>query len=160
MARHMFSEDYDELAGTGLGRLKKHLLPAGDVEVRYWGGFHWGTMAIILRRADGKWSGKRLNARSGHPPTPLPAPKLGWPVFWVKAEKIGIFTLPDDSTIADRKGYSRIDDGYSTLVEYQKDGIYRAYAYNNPELQKEWRYAKPMATLDRFINSQFPTWRR
>ncbi len=156
MARTMFSEQYDPLVGTGLTALKRRLLPPGDIEVRYWGGFAWGTQAIILRRHVGKWTAARLVEWSRKPPTPLPAAKLGWPRFWAKAEKLGVFTLPDQENAGSKKGYDKIFDGYSTFVEYQKDGLYRAYAYDNPGNQTNWPPAKPMAALDRFVRSQFP----
>ena len=156
MARGMFYKPGEMLATSGLGSLSRHLLPRGDAEVRYWGGFAWSTDVYILRRRAGTWSAAHLVAWSRKPPVPLPAPKLGWPAFWMKAERLGIYTLPDQENAGSKKGLLGIDDGYSTLVEFQRDGVYRAYAYDNPTNQTSWPPAKPMAALVRFLAEQFP----
>lgn len=143
---------------NGFADFRKRLLPVGDVEVRFWGGFARGTQGLVFRRQAGTWSATELAPVRRMKPRRLPAPKSGWPIFWSRAEELGIWTLPDETEIKDRKGYSRIFDGYSNLVETQRGGAYRAYGYNNPQNQTRWRYAKPMADLDRLVKSEFPDW--
>lgn len=154
---HRYLRSAIEIARTnGLGRLDKHLLPSGDVEVRYWGGFAWGTRGVRLRREGGKWTVFSLERGRNQRPKRLPDPRSGWPTFWSQVEKLGLWSISDEDTHRNRRGYATIFDGYSTLVEYQRDGVYRAYAYNNPGNQSTWPPSKPMAALSRFIESNFP----
>ena len=154
---YLYSVPLDAKA-SGFPDLRKRLLPVGDVEVRYWGGFAWGTRGLVFQRRAGVWSATKVMTRGGEKARRLPAPKSGWPAFWRRAEGLGIWTLPDEAEIKDRKGYAKIFDGYSTLVETQRKGMYRAYGYDNPTHQTDWRYAKPMAALDRLIRAEFPGW--
>lgn len=146
------------LAGLGgYGSLGKHRLPPGDVEVRFWGGFAlWGTRGLVLRKRAGRWTAVRIGGLHPERRKALPAPRSGWPAFWGEAERRGIFTLPDQNQIKDKKGLAGIDDGYSNLVEFQRDGVYRAYAYDNPANQSTWPPARPMAALDRLVGREFP----
>ena len=145
----------------GYGNLQKHLLPPADEEVRVWGGFGLSFLqAVILRREAGKWTAVRLlsaipgTSKAGWKKR-YAAPKSGWPVFWKKAEALGIWTLPDDSTLP-QKYAQHVFDGYSYVVEIQRGGRYRAYRYANPDSQKHWPEAKRMVLLDRLLEREFP----
>lgn len=147
-------------AWGGFGDLRKHRLPEGDEEVRVWGGFGITNLqGLILRKAAGKWTATRLiggipGTSSKSRKTLYPAPKSGWPTFWRKAEEFGLWTLPDDSTLP-QKERKWVLDGFSYLVELQRGGTYRTYAYDNPELQK-WPEAKQMVAIDRLLGREFP----
>lgn len=136
--------------------LRSSLLPPGDVKVRLWDNLRAEVEGMILRRRKAKWSAARIIQGSFFPERPLPAPKLGWPAFLCRAESLGLFTLPDQTQARSLKGYHFVFDGDRTFVEYQKDGVYRAYAYDNPDWQNGWPPAKRMVALLDFIRSQFP----
>ena len=148
-------------AWGGFGGLGQHRLPAGDAEVRVWGGFGLGNLeGTILRRKGSVWTAVRLvgaypGTRSRPRKVAYAAPKGGWPAFWRKAEAFGIWSLPDESTLPQAKRMG-IDDGISYLVETQRDGRYRAYAYNNPALQTGWPEAARMARLAWLLELSFP----
>lgn len=110
----------------------------------------------MLRRTQGQWQASRLIGWGAKKAVPLSPPTSGWPTFSKELGRLRVFELPDQNDVRDRKGYREIMDGYSTLVEYQKDGVYRAYAYNNPGNQATWAPAKPMAALDVYLRAQFP----
>lgn len=148
-------------AWGGFGDLRRHRLPVGDAEVRVWGGFGLGDLqGTILRRKGGVWTAVRL--AGGFPGTRFrsrkaayAAPKGGWPLFWRKAEAFGIWSLPDETAWPASKR-ARVDDGIAYLVEAQRDGRYRAYAYDNPASQTGWPEAARMARLARLLEIAFP----
>ena len=148
-------------AWGGFGDLRKHRLPKGDAEVRVWGGFGLTNLGgTILRRKGGVWTAVRLIG--GVPGTRFPskkatytAPKEGWPVFWRKMDALHLWTLPDESTLPQKDRHT-VFDGFSYLVETQRDGRYRAYAYANPEFQKQWPEAAKMVSLAKLLETAFP----
>ena len=146
---------------SGYGDLRKHLLPKHNEEVRVWGGFGLTYLqATIFRKKDGVWTATRL--LSALPNTSrkdwtkvYAQPKSGWPTFWKKAEELGVWTLPDDSTIALAPGRGTLD-GFSYVVELQRDGRYRTYTYMNPNVLPVGPEARSMIDLDRLIQAEFP----
>jgi hypothetical protein len=147
-------------AWGGFGDLRKHLLPLGDEQVRVWRGFGITNLqGLILQKRAGKWTAVRLiggipGTRFKSRKTLYPDPKSGWPVFWSRAEALGLWSLPDDSTLPD-KNRKFVMDGFSDLVELQRGGTYRAYVYDNPELQT-WAEAKRMVEINRLLGEEFP----
>ena len=146
---------------AGRPDLRKALLPKGDEEVRVWSGFGKGTLrGLILRKTGTEWTAVRL---VGAPPegersstkTMLAAPKEGWPAFWASANALGLWTLPDESALPqeDKVG---VLDGIGYVVEVQREGRYRAYAYSNPALQPQWPEAAKMVSLAKLLQTAFP----
>jgi len=148
-------------AAGGYGDLRQKLLPTGDAEIRVWGGF--GTTFLqgtILRRVKGTWIAVRLlsethNGKRRDWTKVYTGPKAGWPTFWSRAESLGIWTLPDDSTLP-QEGRQTTKDGYSIIVETQRAGKYRVYAYNNPKLQTQWPTAARIMAIGKLLGAEFP----
>lgn len=155
-ARELIGSVLNIAQANGYGDLRKHMLPKGDAEIRYWGGFAWGTSGIVFKCHAGQWTAMGLTEIRNSHPVRLGTPKSGWASFWKKAEALGIWSMPDQSEKYDVPGYQPILDGYSTLVETRRNGVYRSYAYDNPEHQPDWPPAKPMSALVQLIRSEFP----
>lgn len=149
------------VAAAGFGDLRNKLLPLGDEEMRVWEGFGKTFLqGTILRKVGGTWIAMRLLSETQRGKRRdwtkvYPGPKTGWPTFWSLAESLGIWTLPDDSTLPQERRRT-IRDGYSIVVETQRKGKYRVYAYNNPREQKQWPTAARMMAIGKLLGSEFP----
>jgi len=60
-------------------------------------------------------------------------------------------TLPDSSQLKDEQ---IVHDGTSYVVEVKKDGVYRKYAYGNPDYQP-WPEAKQMLRIASILYTGF-----
>jgi hypothetical protein len=154
----IFFKEINQLAKiAGLQNLRSVALPSGDLEVRIWGGFGEDfTQGLILKRTTGQWSA--LHLVRVHPKLPKsqyqivrPSPKSGWEKCWERLIKEGLLTLPDSSTL---KGEKNIRDGFSYVVEINKDRTYRTYMYSNPD-QQDWREAKQMVRVGQILSDEF-----
>lgn len=149
------------VAAAGFGDLRKKDLPPGDEEMRVWGGFGKTFLqGTILRKVGGHWIAMRLLSESHRGKRRdwtkvYPGPKKGWPAFWARAESLGIWTLPDDSTLP-QAGRQSVRDGYSIVVETQRGGKYRVYAYENPRAQTQWTSAARILLIGKLLGSEFP----
>ena len=88
---------------TNLGNLpelRKTFLGSDDIEIRIWRGFGLSSLeGIVLKRADGQWSGLHIKSNNYHEPVgvkveKLIAPKSGWESFWKQLTDKEILTLP------------------------------------------------------------------
>lgn len=146
---------------SGYADLRKHLLPKGDEEVRIWMGFGITYLqGMILRKKAEKWSATRLLSALPNRPKSrwakaYVAPKSGWATFLTKAETLGLWTLPDDSTLP-QKDRKEVMDGFSYVVEIQREGKYRAYQYDNPEYQTQWPESKRILAIGKLLEQEFP----
>jgi hypothetical protein len=154
----IFFREINELAKFArLQNLRSVVLPSNDLEVRIWGGFGGDlTQGLILKRVAGQWNA--LHLVRIHPRLPKsqskivqPSPKSGWEKCWERLIKEGLLTLPDSSTL---KGEKRIRDGFSYVVEINKDETYRTYMYGNPE-QQDWQEAKQMVKVGKILSDEF-----
>lgn len=157
----------------GLIDLRRARLPKGDEELRLWD-YGWTVETVILRRRAGAWSAVRVSAQwtqlSGSkryrlvptPPENVSAPPEGWPKFWKRVETLRAWTLPDQSQLPPiRRGLVATDahivtDGHAIEVETQRNGIYRAYFYTNPDIGKQGPNSDRIVALDRLLLSKFP----
>lgn len=148
-------------AAGGYGDLRKSNLPVGDEEIRVWGGFGITFLqGTILRKVSGRWIALRLlsethNGKRRDWTKVYTGPKTGWPTFWSQAESLGIWTLPDDSTLP-QAGRKTVLDGYSIIVETLRKGKYRVYAYNNPKEQTQWPTAARVLAVGKLFGKEFP----
>jgi hypothetical protein len=154
----IFFEGIDERAKlSNLKTLRAAALPNTDLEVRVWHGF--GVTALegfVLKRAGGKWSALHLDGI--HPnlsrrqyQTSLSPPKSGWDVCWQRLRQAGILDLPDASALGCGGG---VNDGMSYVVEFNRDGIYRTYMYDNPDHAK-CDEAKRVIAIGNLISEEF-----
>jgi hypothetical protein len=136
--RFYFPSIDERTRGCGLKPLRRSLLAASLSEIRIWAGF--GLQAypagghplegMVLEKDGDRFAGTHYPRA---PETRVAEPASGWARFWRKLEEAGVFDLPDSSELKD---YNRgILDGISYVVEYRRDGEYRAYRYENPAMQ-------------------------
>jgi hypothetical protein len=135
----IFFESIDERAKTAKLRSLRAPLPEGDLELRVWGGFGLTSLeGFVLRRSSGRWSAIHLDGiYQGLPRNKyqlnLSEPKSGWDATWQRFVSLGILDLPD----AESAGCStRVNDGFSYVVETNVNSTYRTYMYDNPEYSK------------------------
>ena len=142
---------------SNLRTLRESALRDDDLEVRVWHGFGLTALeGFILKRAAGQWSAIHLNGiRAGLPPHQyqklLQPPRSGWDLCWQRLQAAGILTLPDASAIGCGGG---LNDGMSYVVEYNRDGIYRTYMYDNPDYAK-CDEAKRIIDIGNTISEEF-----
>ena len=154
----IFFQAIDERAKHDrLKTLRSGALPGDDLEVRVWHGF--GVTALqgfVLKRTGGRWSAIHLRGITRATPSQesqqtLQPPKSGWERFWQRLRDAGILSLPDAAAI----GCSvLINDGMSYVVEYNSNGIYRTYMYDNPKFAKCGE-AKRMIEIGEIIAEEF-----
>jgi hypothetical protein len=154
----IFFKAIDERAKLGkLKSLRSGALPDDDLEVRVWHGFGLTALeGFILRRAGGQWSAIHLdgvtrNVASDESQKNLPGPKSGWDACWQRLQDAGILSLPDASAIGCS---AMINDGMSYVVEYNYNGTYRTYLYDNPDYAK-CNEAKRMIQIGNLISEEF-----
>ena len=154
----IFFRSINERAKQGrLKTLRSAALPGDDFEVRVWHGFGLTLLeGFVLKRAGAQWSAIHLrgitrNMRSQEFQKTLQPPKSGWDKSWQRLQDAGILSLPDAFGIE----CSPMDvDGMSYVVEYNRDGIYRTYMYDNPENAK-CDEAKRMIKIGNIIAEEF-----
>lgn len=154
----IFFRAIDERAKrSSLETLRSGALPGDDFEVRVWHGFGLTLLeGFILKRAGAQWSAIHLRGITRTMPPldfqkTLPPPKSGWDKSWQRLQDAGILSLPDAISI----GCSPMDlDGMSYVVEYNRDGSYRTYMYDNPDNAK-CDEAKRMIKIGNMIAEEF-----
>jgi hypothetical protein len=119
-----------------LQSLREISLPNGDFEVRFWISNRVGVNGLIIRK-----SGENLSAlfvermplknNNQNPENRYVNPKSPWQSVLQRLNDAEIFTLPDSSELKNYKG-DEVMDGFSNIVEINKDEIYRVYEYRNP----------------------------
>ena len=135
-------------------------LPEGDETVRVWGGPVLDYLrAVALEKRAGRWSAARLLPCP--PTTPrwrltrtYPAPESGWDALWAHLKALGVWDLPDDSTLP-QEGRGIHLDGSAYTVELQRGGAYRAYHYGNPHWER-WPEAAQMVSIVELLDAEFP----
>ena len=154
----IFFNSIDERAQlSSLKTLRWGSLPDDDLEVRVWHGFGLTALeGFVLKRAGGQWSAIHLNGiHRGLPRSEyqkiLQAPKSGWDGCWQRLEQAGILTLPDAAAIGCS---AMMNDGMSYVVEFNRDGVYRTYLYDNPSYAK-CNEAKQMIQIGNIISEEF-----
>lgn len=154
----IFFRSIDERARQGrLETLRVRALPGDDFEVRVWHGFGLTLLeGFVLKRSGAQWSAIHLrgiprNKRPQEFQKTLQPPKSGWDKSWQRLQDAGILSLPDAFAI----DCSPMDvDGMSYVVEYNRDGIYRTYMYDNPDNAK-CDEAKRMIEIGNMIAEEF-----
>ena len=154
----IFFEAINERAKiANLKTLRKDALPENDIEVRVWHGFGLTALeGFSLKRAAGNWSAIHLDGIHSRLPRSesqkmSQEPKSGWELCWRRLEEAGILTLPDASEIGCS---AMINDGMSYVVEFNNQGIYRTYLYDNPSYSK-CKEAKQMIKIGNIISEEF-----
>ena len=154
----IFFEAIDERANRGrLRSLRLGALPGDDLEVRVWHGFGLTALqGFVLKRTGGQWSAVHLsgivrNAPLQESQQTLQPPKSGWDRCWKRLQAAGILSLPDAVAIGCS---AMINDGMSYVVEYNSDGVYRTYMYDNPVYAKCGE-AKRMIVIGNTIAEEF-----
>jgi hypothetical protein len=137
--------------GAGWEPLRTASLPSGVLEVRVWSVPALGpTDGIAFIRGGSAWSGRRATEGGAKAATPIVravAPRSGWETFWVMANRLGILTLPDSSTLGEEELFY---DGWTTIVEVRRGRRYRRYHYYCADLQK-WPEARRMADIEKLV---------
>lgn len=154
----IFFRAIDERAKQSrLKTLRSGVLPGDGFEVRVWHGFGLTLLeGFVLKRAGAQWSAIHLrgitrNMQSHDFQKTLRPPNSGWDKSWQRLQDAGILSLPDAFGIE----CSPMDvDGMSYVVEYNRDGIYRTYMYDNPENAK-CDEAKRMIKIGNIIAEEF-----
>ena len=104
----------------------------------------------------GQWSAIHLdgvtrNVATNESKRNLQSPKSGWDACWQQLQDAGILTLSDAAAIGCS---AMVNDGMSYVVEYNRDGIYRTYLYDNPDYAK-CNEAKRMINVGNIISEEF-----
>ena len=145
----LFAETINERAKeANLFPLKSKKLNRDDLEFQVWVGFGKKPLeGFVIKRVAAQWEGTFLESinLTTKPPyrKQLSPPKSGWEQFWSQLLDAGLLSLPDSSQLKDEV---EVFDGTSYVVEVKKDGVYRTYAYMNPDYQK-WAEAKQMLRI-------------
>jgi hypothetical protein len=154
----LFFKDINDRAKlSNLKSLRSAALPGDDFEVRVWRGFGLtGFEGFVLRRASGVWSASLLKnvaakGASNQSLKMLRAPKSGWGASLQRLENAGLFTLPDAIAI---RCLASLNDGWGYVVEFNRDGVYRTYMYENPD-HAPCKEAKRMIQIGNIISEEF-----
>ena len=153
----LFPETINERAeAANLPPLKSKDLNGNNLEFRVWVGFGMKPLeGFVIKRADGRWEGMFLESMNATTKPPyvreLSSPKSGWNQLWSLPVDSSLLSLPDSSQLKDEIG---IRDGTSYVVEVKKDGIYRTYAYLNPDYQR-WQEAKQVLRIADILYGEF-----
>jgi len=152
----IFFEAIDERAKLGsLKSLRSAAVPNDDIEIRVWRGFGLTPLAgFVLKRVSAQWAALFLAptlSRTVDKSQSLSAPKSGWDACWRRLQDAGVLILPDAHAIGCSAG---VNDGMSYVVEYNYDGTYRTYLYDNPDYAK-CNEAKRMIQIGNVISEEF-----
>ena len=137
--------------------LRKVQFVKGDFEVRIWRGFALIPLeGLILRRVGGEWSALHLKADIEMDPTwvaakNLQSPKSGWADCWQRLVDAEILTLPDSSELD--CGGPGLDVG-AYVIETNVNGVYRTYAYSNPNWSK-CHQSQKILMMDEVFREEF-----
>jgi hypothetical protein len=153
----IFFRGIDELAKIGNLSSLRSVLPAGDVEARFWiEGSYFGMDGIVIRKTNGNWSGVYIHGMSKKPDfkkyaEELRPPNSGWDAAWRRLVDAGLLTMPDASQVqCNVNGL----DGVVYVFETNVDRTYRTYLYDNP-MFADCDDAKRMLNLVSIINDEF-----
>ena len=154
----IFFRAIDERAKlANLESLRSKAFPNNDLEIRVWHGFGLTLLeGFLLRRTAGEWLAVHLDGvtRKASPAEfqkRLGPPKSGWDAFLRRLEEAGFFTLPDASAV---NCNTFQHDGMSYVVEFNRDGVYRTYMYDNPDYA-QCNEAKRMIRIGNIISEEF-----
>ncbi len=133
-------------------------LPDGDFEVRFWISNRVGVNGLIIRKSGESQSAlfverMPLKNNNQNPENRYVNPKLPWQSVLERLYEAEIFTLPDSSELKNYKG-NDVMDGFSNIVEINKDGIYRIYEYVNPNWADN-QEAKQVVKIGSIIADEF-----
>lgn len=147
-------------------KLKSLTLPKDDMEIRFW--FPMGIFLLegfILKKHFNQWSAiylegteEKINKiqyqeKLSKYQKELPEPVSGWDNTWNNLVNKGILTLPDATEVNCNE---IVVDGFSLIIEYKINGIYRTYKYDNPnDKAPKCREAKQIAEIYKIINDEF-----
>jgi hypothetical protein len=148
----LFAETINEMAeAANLSPLKPEELNGDDLEFRVWVGFGKKPLeGFVIRHAGGSWEGTFLSATVKSPDQrQLSSPESGWEQMWSQLVASGLLKLPDSS-----KDAFHVLDGTSYVVELKKDGVYRTYAYPNPDYERS-QEAKQMLRIAAILYTGF-----
>lgn len=140
-----------------LKELRQSVLRKGDIEIRIWRGFSLSQLeGVILKRADGQWSGlhlrtSRYDEAKDVKIEKLSAPKSGWESFWKQLTAKEILTI--SQTSENECDIPEID-GMGYVVEINQDRTYRYYFYPE-ENGKRCREAAQVKDIGEFIGLEF-----
>ena len=152
----LFADINERAKAANLSPLDSEELTGDDLEFRVWVGFGKKPLeGFVISRADGRWKGTFLESMNATTKPPyrreLPSPGTGWEQLWSQLVASGLLTLPDSSQLKDEQ---IVHDGTSYVVEVKKDGVYRTYAYGNPDYQP-WPEAKQMLRIASILYTGF-----
>lgn len=151
--RIFFENINQATAAVAMEPLRDKVLAKDTLEVRVWFGFGRSFLKglVIEHRAD-SWCAhyvamtgmEEAKRHEVHPARP-------WPQVWDELCALGIFRLPDSSTLP--QGAS-VRDGVGYVVEYQTGGRYRTYEYGNPGYQP-WPEAESISRIGMLLAKEF-----
>jgi hypothetical protein len=153
----IFFKEIDERAKLGNLKTLRAPLPNDDLEIRVWHGFGLTALeGFVLKRTAGQWAAVHLDGiirklASTESQHNLQAPKSGWDACWHRLQDAGVLSLPDAAAIGCS---TMINDGMSYVVEYNYEGTYRTYMYDNPDYSKCIE-AKRMIQIGNLISEEF-----
>jgi hypothetical protein len=144
---------------AGMASLRQTMLPADDLEVRFWYDRFEVIAGVIVRRSGGSWSASYLRQREQHLPSSaqlesLGVPSSGWEIAWDRLRSAGILMLPDGSTSSCSSGAL---DGIGYVVETNVDRKYRTYRYGNPQWT-DCPEAKQILSIEKIMFEEFRLW--
>ncbi|MEP6900696.1 MAG: hypothetical protein ABJA66_03035 [Actinomycetota bacterium] len=142
----------------GLQSLREISLPNGDFEIRFWIFNRFGINGLIIRKSGENWSAlfvERMPFKNDnlYPENRYINPKSDWQNILQRINEAEIFTLPDSSEVKNYEG-DKVNDGFSNIVEINKDGIYRVYEYVNPNWAENPE-AKQIVKIGNIIADEF-----
>lgn len=144
----------ERIKNLDLSMLNSKSLPKEDIEIRVWKGFALTPLEGFIFRKRGKnWVGRYVDNDFDANITNLASPQSGWQSFINQIEKLGVYTLPDESEL---KGGIFGLDRTSYMVEILKGSTYRAYSYHAPSSQP-WTEAKTLLAIVEYISNEIKT---
>jgi hypothetical protein len=79
------------------------------------------------------------------------SPNSDWDKLWSRLVQLKLLSLPDSSKL---RGERRLFDGFSYVVEINRDGGYRTYQYGNPQ-EQTWSEAKEIISMAQTLQDEF-----
>jgi hypothetical protein len=142
----------------GLETLREVFLANGDFEVRFWKSQQpTGLSGFVFRKRGEKYSAYNVDKILFDEKQKLGKayinPQSDWETVVRKLNEAEIFTLSDSSELKNYKG-NNITDGFSYIVEINKDEVYRIYEYRNPD-RAENPEAKQIVKIGNIIAEEF-----
>ncbi len=141
----------------GLGKLRETVLPKNDLEIRIWFVSFARQSGLVIKKSDESWTATYIDSKylgeNQSPKTILIDPKSSWQNVWRKLTDAEILTLPDSSEIENYPG-DMVRDGFSYIVEINKNQVYRIYEYANPNWGDSFE-GKQMVKISKIIAEEF-----